>query len=90
MQNQKNPTLRSSTETTWFRALQLVALVDADPGRYPRAYFADRWRMTPRSVSNIVAILKRQARVKLAIDPGGGYRIADPGILNLRRLGVFR
>ena len=90
MQNQKNPRQRSGWSTTWNRALQLVALCDRDPGRFTRQYFAERWRVTPRSVSHTITILRETAGVRLEAVPGAGYRVADPGILNLRRLGGRR
>jgi len=72
--------VRSDTAVTIDRIFEMVTVLHAKP--LTRADLARRWNITPRQVSNIVLRARDWCNVQIEHEPGIGYRVVNPGILN--------
>jgi Mn-dependent DtxR family transcriptional regulator len=74
---------RAGTERLVRRTIEIIRMsMDRPVGRQA---IADRWGVTPRSVSNVIARARDLFGVVMRHD-AGGYTLVDPGVFDTRRL----
>lgn len=80
-------TPRGTSTRLWLRTVDLVLC--ASQHRFSRAQLAERWRTTPRTVSNVIMHARRTYHVEIDTglpQEGSPYRLRSAGVLSLPAL----
>jgi chromosome segregation and condensation protein ScpB len=80
-------TPRGTSSRLWQRTVDLILC--ASQHRYSRAQLAERWRTSPRTVSNVLAHARETYDVEIDTglpQEGSPYRLRSAGVLSLPAL----